>query len=71
MTEERMKRMVLDLCRPCLEARKARGERLRQVGGGADRKVICVDCGRRRFGAVYENGLTYRPAPPRVKDGAG
>ncbi len=63
--------MVLDLCRPCLEARRARGERLMQVSGGVDRKITCVDCGRRRYGAVYENGLTYRPAPPRRGERSG
>lgn len=45
---------TIDLCRPCCEARKAAGEKLRPTITGVDRKVRCMDCGRRRFGAAYE-----------------
>ena len=46
---------TIDLCRPCAEARKARGEKLRPTITGIDRKIRCADCGRRRFGATYES----------------
>lgn len=45
---------TIDLCRPCCEARKAGGEKLRPTIVGIDRKIRCADCGRRRFGATYE-----------------
>lgn len=44
----------MDLCKPCLEAMKGDGKKLRMVKGGSDRKICCTRCGRRRFGATYE-----------------
>ena len=57
--------MTRDLCRPCAEARKERGERLRLIGTGRDRKINCADCGRRRYGCVYEIG---EPAERRKEE---
>ena len=42
------------LCRPCYEARKNAGEKLKLVKAGKDNKIVCADCGRKRFGAEYE-----------------
>ena len=44
----------VDLCRPCMEARKLAGQKLRPLVQGIDRKVVCEDCRRRRFGGTYE-----------------
>lgn len=48
-----MKRKI-ELCRPCAEARREAGETLVRVIDGVDYKVQCRDCGRRRYGAIYE-----------------
>ncbi len=65
---------TIDLCRPCAEARKAAGQRLRPAITGVDRKIRCADCGRRRFGEGYflqdgEDGLPRRAEGPPRNDG--
>lgn len=45
--------MRLDLCRPCMEAKK-KTHKLSRVAGGKDNKITCAGCGRRRFGYTYE-----------------
>lgn len=45
--------MKLDLCRPCMEAKK-KTHKLSRVAGGKDNKITCAICGRRRYGYTYE-----------------
>ena len=45
---------TVELCRPCAEKRRERGEKLTQVVQGVDKKVLCADCKRRRFGGEYK-----------------
>lgn len=44
----------LDLCRPCAEALRAEGKKLRTARHGIDNKVSCAGCQRRRYGSTYE-----------------
>ena len=43
----------MELCTPCAEKMKHDYE-LRTVRAGANQKVTCAGCGRRRYGAHYE-----------------
>ena len=58
-----------DLCRPCAEKLRANGKTVMYVSGGRDHKVLCYECARRRFGALYK--ITVRePVTKRVKSHA-
>lgn len=46
--------MKKELCVPCAEKLKDAGYNLRVSGHGANQKVNCCGCGRRRFGSVYD-----------------
>lgn len=46
-----MKKM--DLCGACV-AKLGEAYNLRKVAGGVDNKVVCSNCGRRRYGGTYE-----------------
>lgn len=46
-----MKKM--DLCGACA-AKLGEAYNLRKVAGGVDNKVVCSNCGRRRYGGTYE-----------------
>lgn len=50
-----MKSLRKDLCVPCA-AKLSIGYAVRKVAGGADQKVTCAECGRRRYGGTYEVG---------------
>ncbi len=43
----------MELCVPCAEKMRE-GYSLRTVQAGANQKVTCCGCGRRRYGAVYQ-----------------
>lgn len=45
--------MNVDLCRPCMEAWKAQDVKLKPLVVGVDRKVMCANCKRRRYGGTY------------------
>lgn len=52
--------MTMELCRPCAEARRQRGERLALAYHGVNEKITCADCQRRRYGAKYiTEGYTH------------
>ncbi len=42
-----------DLCGRCAELLKG-GYTLKRIAGGVDNKIVCGQCGRRRYGATYE-----------------
>lgn len=44
----------MDLCRPCVEHMRAKGHKMQLCKGGIDKKVDCKRCGRRRYGATYQ-----------------
>lgn len=46
--------MEKNLCVPCAEKLKAAGYTVKEKARGANQKVECAGCGRRRFGAAYE-----------------
>lgn len=48
-----MKKM--ELCGVCAAKLREEAE-IKKVGGGADNKVTCAKCGRRRYGGTYEVG---------------
>ncbi len=52
-----MKKM--ELCGKCA-ALMADAYELRKVAGGADNKVTCANCGRRRYGGTYETAAKRR-----------
>lgn len=43
------------LCRPCAEELKRQGRKLLSRSLGRDTKITCEKCGRRRYGAAYED----------------
>lgn len=43
----------LDLCGACA-AKLGEAYSLRKIAGGVDNKVVCSNCGRRRYGGTYE-----------------
>lgn len=43
----------LDLCVPCAK-KLGTAYTVRKVAGGVDNKVVCDECGRRRYGGTYE-----------------
>ena len=43
-----------NLCKPCAEAKKAKGYTVKMVSHSVDQKIICRACKKRRFGATYE-----------------
>ncbi len=43
----------VDLCGACA-AKLGEAYSLRRVAGGVDNKVVCAECGRRRYGGTYE-----------------
>lgn len=45
----------LDLCGACA-AKLGEAYSLRKIAGGVDNKVVCSNCGRRRYGGTYEVG---------------
>lgn len=45
---------TVELCRPCAEKRRERGEKLTPVVQGIDKKIMCADCRHRRYGAEYK-----------------
>lgn len=49
-----MKKKLL-LCKPCAVTMSESID-LAQLGREKDKKVVCAQCGRRRFGAEYEVG---------------
>lgn len=47
--------MTRQFCLPCfLKLKKAGKHNIQRVGGGANMKVTCWRCKRRRYGAEYE-----------------
>ena len=61
-----------DLCRPCAEKLRANGKTVMYVSGGRDHKVLCSECARRRFGALYRitSRAPLEPTTKRVKSHA-
>lgn len=51
MSQEKKKR-TLELCLPCA-TKLGRAFVVSKISGGADNKITCVECGRRRYGATY------------------
>ena len=52
--------MTMELCRPCAEKRKKKGQRLVLAYHGVNEKITCADCQRRRYGAKYNTeGYTH------------
>lgn len=45
--------MVKPLCKPCSLGLEADGKRVKQVAGRS-KKITCAQCGRRRYGTIYE-----------------
>lgn len=45
--------MERDLCGACVAKLKV-GFSVRKIAGGVNQKVICAECGRRRYGGTYE-----------------
>lgn len=43
----------IDLCAACAATMET-GYKLVKVKGGRDNKVLCAQCGRKRYGATYE-----------------
>ena len=43
----------MELCGKCA-ALLAEGYKVKRVAGGVDNKVVCANCGRKRYGATYE-----------------
>lgn len=41
------------LCKPCAVALEARGENVKPASGRCE-KITCAECGRRRFGILYD-----------------
>ena len=41
------------LCKPCAVALEARGKTVKTAGGRCE-KITCAECGRRRFGILYD-----------------
>ena len=53
------------LCVPCAEKLKGAGYTLRVCRHGANQKVDCRGCGRRRYGSVYEVATPKKKNPVR------
>lgn len=49
-----MKAKKVELCVPCAVKLEAAGYTVRKISGGVDKKIQCVECGRRRYGVTYE-----------------
>lgn len=47
-------RMNKELCKPCAEKLRQAGKQLTVQAIARDYKVTCAECGRRRFGALYD-----------------
>ncbi len=58
----------MDLCGQCA-ALMADTYDLRKVAGGADNKVTCANCGRKRYGGTYE--ITPKSRRPLRKGSVG
>lgn len=43
----------LELCTPC-SIKLGTVYSVRKIAGGVDHKVTCAECGRRRYGGIYE-----------------
>ncbi len=43
----------MELCGECAE-RLGRGYEVHRAAGDEDQKVVCENCGKRRYGGVYE-----------------
>ena len=41
------------LCKPCAVALVDRGKTVKHAGGRCE-KITCAECGRRRFGVLYD-----------------
>ena len=41
------------LCKPCAVALEDRGKAVKPAGGRCE-KITCAECGRRRFGFLYD-----------------
>lgn len=41
------------LCKPCAVDMAARGKTVKPAGGRCE-KITCAECGRRRFGVLYD-----------------
>ncbi len=41
------------LCKPCAKALEAKGKTVKPAGGRCE-KITCAECGRRRFGVLYD-----------------
>ena len=41
------------LCKPCAVAMETRGKTVKPAGGRCE-KITCAECGRRRFGVLYD-----------------
>jgi len=41
------------LCKPCAKALEAGGKTVKPAGGRCE-KITCAECGRRRFGILYD-----------------
>ncbi len=42
----------MQLCKPCAKALEAKGKTVKPAVGRCE-KITCAECGRRRFGALY------------------
>ena len=49
------------LCKPCAENLRQAGKQLTVQASGRDNKITCAECGRRRFGALYDVRRGRRP----------
>jgi hypothetical protein len=46
--------MNKNLCKPCAEKLRQAGKQLTVQAIARDYKITCAECGRRRFGALYD-----------------
>jgi uncharacterized CHY-type Zn-finger protein len=49
-----MKAKTMELCKPCAEELKAGGFLVKPVKEGVDRKIVCGQCKKRRYGKLCE-----------------
>ena len=53
------------LCKPCAKALEAGGKTVKPAGGRCE-KITCAECGRRRFGVLYD--VTGWPTSRKKED---
>ena len=57
--------MKKELCKPCAIALAGRRKTVKPAGGRCE-KITCAECGRRRFGYIYE--VTGRATSGKKED---